>query len=394
MSYSVEGVLSSWSETTDYGQSFRAMNEEGQRTEVANLNKGAAKDMKGIIKNKILIVHYKPLVADKLRQYLTDSRVSQLSMFHATPKPGSMSIANLKFLSVGEWVEVDADRTPGFNSEGGIAVIVNVHDDLADVKYVLTRRVEKLVPLRRLTTILMPHRGARASLRIAKNPPPTTESDSASVSDLRKMSAIQILKHGSASNLWKKKGWLSNLLIDEGLLDGTKQSRKEMCWNYYISQLLYIEAMQEAKDDPDFDPRRSEHQTGKDGKFVKKKNAPTMPKNPLTVLGHCFHLLCYAFDVPYATFKRWKADAFVTKTFVPAHKGKSVLTDTKWASQVFNARKMYVQHGMETWINKHPSKKTDSKAKKVSGVSFLFCFCSCLHLITLYVLKHRSNVRV
>ncbi len=33
-----------------------------------------------------------------------------------------------------EWVEVDADRTPGYNSEGGIAVIIHVHDDLADVK--------------------------------------------------------------------------------------------------------------------------------------------------------------------------------------------------------------------------------------------------------------------
>jgi hypothetical protein len=150
MSYCVEGVLSTWSETTDYGQSFRAMNEEGQRTEVDNLNKGAVKGMKGIIKNKLLIVHYKQLVADKMKQYLSDSKVSQESIFHAAPKAGSISIANLKFLSVGEWVEFDADRTPGFNSEGGIAVIVNVHDDLADVKYVLTRRVEKFVPLRRL----------------------------------------------------------------------------------------------------------------------------------------------------------------------------------------------------------------------------------------------------
>ncbi len=38
------------------------------------------------------------------------------------------------FISVGEWVEVDADRTPGYNSEGGIAVIISVYDDLADVK--------------------------------------------------------------------------------------------------------------------------------------------------------------------------------------------------------------------------------------------------------------------
>jgi hypothetical protein len=41
---------------------------------------------------------------------------------------------DINFISVGEWVEVDADRTPGFNSEGGIAVIKNVHDDLANVK--------------------------------------------------------------------------------------------------------------------------------------------------------------------------------------------------------------------------------------------------------------------
>ena len=31
-------------------------------------------------------------------------------------------------------------------------------------------------------------------------------------------------------------------------MDGTKQSRKEQCWQYYKSQMLYIEAMQEAKD--------------------------------------------------------------------------------------------------------------------------------------------------
>jgi hypothetical protein len=52
----------------------------------------------------------------------------------------------------------------------------------------------------------MPHRGVRASLQIAKTPAPI-ESDSTSVSnvsELRKMSAIQILKHGLASNLWKK----------------------------------------------------------------------------------------------------------------------------------------------------------------------------------------------
>jgi hypothetical protein len=99
--------------------------------------------------------------------------------------------------------------------------------------------------------------------------------------------------------------------------------------------------MKEARNDEDYDPRRNEHVTGKDGRFTKKKNATTKPKNPLTVL-----YLCFAFAIPYATFKRWKKDAFVSKVYVPETKGKSVLTDKKLASQVFNPRRLYVAH---TW---------------------------------------------
>ena len=219
-----------------------------------------------------------------------------------------------------------------------------------------------MIPLRRLTTIVMPHRGPRASLRQAKVPAPVVP-ESSSVRpehDFRRMSAIQVLKHGLTTNLWKKEGWLYDLLQGQGIVDGSKQSRKEMCWTYYKSQQLYIEAMQEARNDQDYDPRRKEHVTGKDGRFTRKKYASTKPKNPLTVL-----YLCYAFAIPYATFKRWKKDAFVSKVYVPETKGKSVLTDAKLATQVFNPRRMYVSHGMEVWINKHPSKVNDSKAKKV-----------------------------
>jgi hypothetical protein len=140
--------------------------------------------------------------------------------------------------------------------------------------------VEKSVPLRRLTTIIMPHRGPRASLRQQKKPAPSpaTNKGSGSQSDFRTMSAIQILKFGLTSNLWKKQGWLFDLLHREGLLDATKQSRKDACWSYYKSQLLYIEALQEAKDDAAFDPRRSDHLIGRDGKFMKKKRIPETKK--------------------------------------------------------------------------------------------------------------------
>jgi hypothetical protein len=108
-------------------------------------------------------------------------------MFHDSPKTISITLSNPNFLSVGEWVEVDADRTPGYNSEGGIAVIISVHDNFADVKYVLTKWVEKLIPLRRLTTISMPHRRPTASLRQAKVAAPVQEKVT---SNFRTMSAI------------------------------------------------------------------------------------------------------------------------------------------------------------------------------------------------------------
>jgi hypothetical protein len=119
----------------------------------------------------------------------------------------------------------------------------------------------------------MPHRGPRASLRQAKLPPPkfANSPPGDEAADLRRMSTIQVLKYGLAHNLWKKAGWLRDLLKGAGIIDGSKQSVKETCWQYYKGQLLYIEAMQDAKDDSQYDPRRNDHVTGKDGRFMKKK---------------------------------------------------------------------------------------------------------------------------
>jgi hypothetical protein len=227
----------------------------------------------------------------------------------------------------------------------------------------LTRWVEKLIPIRRLTTIVMPHRGSHASLRTVKSNTIHEVEDATDKmkSKFRSMSAIQILKYGLNENLWKKQGWLFDLFQREGIVDGTKQSRKEHCWSYYKSQMLYIEAMQEAKNDPKFDPRRQDQKIGKYGKFVKVKEGTVKPKNPLTI-----QYLCFAFDVPWSTFKLWKNEAFVEKVYVQAHKGKSVITDKPWAAQVFNARRMFITHSMTVWLAKHPAKKNDKVAKKVT----------------------------
>ena len=79
---------------------------------------------------------YETLCADKLRDYLVEHRMPPSSMFRTSTPRFNTRLQAPTFLSVGDWVEVDADRTPGWNSEGGIAVIIRVHDNFADVKYV------------------------------------------------------------------------------------------------------------------------------------------------------------------------------------------------------------------------------------------------------------------
>ncbi len=132
--FTIEGVLLSFPEKTEYGSSFRAMALEEQSKEVLRLNKGAATGMKGAIKKNGTNVLYKDLVSEKMRDHYILNRPDQHSMFRAAIQPRENQRLQLKFLSIGEWVEVDADRTSGWNSEGGIGVIVNVTDGLADIK--------------------------------------------------------------------------------------------------------------------------------------------------------------------------------------------------------------------------------------------------------------------
>jgi hypothetical protein len=71
-----------------------------------------------------------------MRTHLRDSRSPLACTFHSAPKLSSAVFSNPNFISMGEWVEVNGDRTPGYNPEGGIGVVIHVQDNCADVKYV------------------------------------------------------------------------------------------------------------------------------------------------------------------------------------------------------------------------------------------------------------------
>ena len=132
--FSVESIMTSFKDTTEYGQSFRNMTSEQQTTEVVRLNKGAAIGMKAAIKNQRITSQFKEVVTDKMKEYVIQNRTQPTEMFRAITASRVLHHMKLSHISVGEWVEVAADITPGWNSEGGIGVIIKITDSLVDVK--------------------------------------------------------------------------------------------------------------------------------------------------------------------------------------------------------------------------------------------------------------------
>jgi hypothetical protein len=55
-------------------------------------------------------------------------------MFKKAAPLNSARMVAASAVSVGNWVEVDADRSPGWNSEGGIAMVTASLNNVAEVK--------------------------------------------------------------------------------------------------------------------------------------------------------------------------------------------------------------------------------------------------------------------
>jgi hypothetical protein len=56
-------------------------------------------------------------------------------------------------LTVGDWVEVSHDFSPGHNSGGGVGVITEVVGNLCHVRYVMDGHAEKFIPITRMKMI-------------------------------------------------------------------------------------------------------------------------------------------------------------------------------------------------------------------------------------------------
>ncbi len=109
---------------------------------------------------------YTDLVVAAQLAHLQSCRVSVMDMTHASVEV----VADIVFtgaggLTVGDWVEVTHDFSPGHNSGSGVGVVIEIVEDRCHVRYIVDGHTEKFIPIPRLTMIPMPFRREKSELR-------------------------------------------------------------------------------------------------------------------------------------------------------------------------------------------------------------------------------------
>ncbi len=119
--FTVDGVLSAFHETTEYGITFRALSDDDRKLEVIRLNKGAASGMKGAIKKMRIDVQYKDLVSDKMKAFIESCRTEPVSMFRAVPRRACFKACKSTSCQWGSGSKYKEILVPGGIRRGGLA---------------------------------------------------------------------------------------------------------------------------------------------------------------------------------------------------------------------------------------------------------------------------------
>jgi hypothetical protein len=151
---------------------------------------------------------YTDMVHEAQKKRLQSMRVDVKDMVHAKleVKP-EITLTGSAELTVGDWVDIEHDFSPGMNSGGGVAIITEIVGSLSHVKYILDGHTEKLIPIKRLTCISTPFRREMAPLRtrsVAQEQP-----DQGSLVTSRTMVVISVVSYISSFALHPR--WLGSI---------------------------------------------------------------------------------------------------------------------------------------------------------------------------------------
>jgi hypothetical protein len=109
---------------------------------------------------------YADLVVAAQLVHLQSCRVSVSDMVHAkVADKTDIILTGAGGLTVGDWVDVLHDFSPGHNSGGGVGVVIEIVEDRCNVRYIVDGHTERYIPIPRLTMIPMPFRREKSQLR-------------------------------------------------------------------------------------------------------------------------------------------------------------------------------------------------------------------------------------
>jgi hypothetical protein len=285
------------------------------------------------VKLAVLEEKYAALVLQRLQEHLQKQNASTTEMVHIAPKTIWEEREMLSKVNVGDWVNVDYEYMPGTCSDGGVGVItslINVCDDpttrdpdklFATVKYIVGKRIEHSIDMKRLTIVPMPFKASGVNLR----PRSAAATPTVVVKCIVQRSPLEWLMLGLKTRKHEKKGWLRQLLIDNNELHPTDE---ELVWKRVISdfkcQEAYREGLKSVLGSDYKDPREYTCIIGKNsgGKFVSIKT-PTQQGVPKNV--HSLGYLLHAYNVSKTTFFR-RREWYTPRFFYAREKAMS--TDT------------------------------------------------------------------
>jgi hypothetical protein len=139
------------------------------------INKSLKKKINQEVKGTILDIAHRELLDELLIKHLTLSVEQADNMVHCLKPTMQELMGTIHAIRVGDWVEVLYDYAPGTCSDGGIGTIMALEKDAEGkqtcrVSYILDKRIETGLSLKRITVTMMPYKDITSEKRIRREP--------------------------------------------------------------------------------------------------------------------------------------------------------------------------------------------------------------------------------
>ena len=293
-------------------------------------------------------------------------------MVHCKRKSVLEEQAELASVKVGDWVDVEADYSPGLCSDGGYGCVIGLHTQATvgaplgvtitavDVHFLMYSRKERGIDLSRVVVVPMPFKGPKVVLR---QRPDKVSTSQAALKPPPVKSSMEWLKYGLSTRRHEKPGWLKDALVENNILPADD---KVALWNRvlldYQCQLSCLEGMQHVLGSEYKDPREYTGIRDKNsgGKYVstKKTSQQGIPKNVFTI-----PYLMWAYDVKKPTFKRRLKESKqgIIEVAPKKHTDTSVINCRVLARERFNAKYFYTHEKAITSRDVDPMATTQAQ---------------------------------